>query len=66
MYLRVPYSTLDLALKAKRLFNEVKYAPHSTVLFRTTMERHPAPFFSHLLSSGTTTMTFSGASLPVE
>ena len=28
---------------------KIKYSPHSTVLFRTTMERHPAPFFSHLL-----------------
>ena len=38
-----------MSCRHKRLFNEVKCAPHSTVPFRTTMERHPAPFFSHLL-----------------
>ena len=32
-----------------KCYQKVKYPPHSTVLFRFTMERHPDPFFSHLL-----------------
>ena len=50
----------------KRL--KVKYSPHSTVLFYSQPQWKETLLLPSFLtySSGTTTMTFSGASLPVE